>query len=247
MKNNFSNQADLYARFRPNYPAELYEYILGEVKHKRIAWDCATGNGQVAVELARQFSQVEATDISQKQLNHAVPATNINYQASLAESTPFPDNHFDLITVGQAVHWFNFDEFYKEVNRVAKPMAVIAIWGYGLIQAEETINNVILDYYSHEIRPYWDIERKHVDNRYTDIPFPFSNIQEQSYKMQKKWTITQLDGYLNTWSAIQNFIKQEGYNPVTHFIEKIKPLWPKENQTIEFIFPVFLKCGTVNK
>lgn len=247
MKDNFSNQADLYAQFRPTYPAELYEFILRKVNHEQVAWDCATGSGQVAVELAKIFGLVEATDISQKQLNYAVPATNINYQVSLAEITPFPDNHFDLITVGQAIHWFNFDEFYKEVNRVAKPGAVIAIWGYGLIQAEKTINHAILDYYSYEIRPYWDIERVHIDNRYSDIPFPFSHVQEKSFEIQKEWTIAQLEGYLNTWSAIQNFIKQEGYNPVTHFIEKIKPLWPEGNQIMGFNFPVFLKCGTVDK
>ena len=79
MKDNFSTQAAEYAQFRPTYPAELYDFLLSLTNGRNIAWDCATGNGQVARELAKHFKQVFGTDISENQLKNAAKADNISY------------------------------------------------------------------------------------------------------------------------------------------------------------------------
>src|SRR5450631_1709703 len=131
-KDLFSNQAGDYARYRPSYPAALIEYIARFVSEKKLAWDCATGNGQAAVLLSDYFEKVIATDLSEKQLLQAAPKENIVYSAGKAEQTSFADNSFDLITIAQAYHWFQFSDFEKEATRVAKPGAVIAAWGYNL-------------------------------------------------------------------------------------------------------------------
>ena len=55
MKDNFSKQSSLYAQFRPAYPKELFQFLLPLVPAKNAAWDCGTGNGQVAVKLSRLF------------------------------------------------------------------------------------------------------------------------------------------------------------------------------------------------
>ena len=60
----FSTQAAAYARYRISYPAALYAWLLPQVPGRRRAWDCATGNGQVAAVLARHFEHVAATDLS---------------------------------------------------------------------------------------------------------------------------------------------------------------------------------------
>ena len=72
MKDFFSSQSKVYAAFRPTYPKELYQFIFRHLTEKKVAWDCATGNGQVAQYLASYFNEVYATDISQQQLDHAV-------------------------------------------------------------------------------------------------------------------------------------------------------------------------------
>jgi len=72
MKDNFSNQSFLYAKFRPSYPAALFEFILSLVPDKQSAWDCGTGNGQIAGVLADSFEIVYATDISKNQLANAI-------------------------------------------------------------------------------------------------------------------------------------------------------------------------------
>jgi hypothetical protein len=55
------------------------DFILGYASRRDRAWDCATGNGQVAVALSKHFKQVAASDVSQAQLDNAVKAPNIEY------------------------------------------------------------------------------------------------------------------------------------------------------------------------
>ena len=131
-KDLFSEQSKIYARFRPTYPKELFYYILQFVEERKTAWDCATGNGQAAKVLADYFEKVEASDISQAQINNAVRKPNIQYHICPAEQTAFADNSFDLITVAQAYHWLNWKKFHDEATRVGKPNAVIAVWAYYL-------------------------------------------------------------------------------------------------------------------
>ena len=109
MKDNFSKQANLYAKFRPGYPAELFDFLFSLVTEKKAAWDCGTGSGQVALQLSEYFDDVYATDTSASQIANAVSKENIHYSQVSAEETLFAENMVDLVTVGQAIHWFNFD------------------------------------------------------------------------------------------------------------------------------------------
>jgi SAM-dependent methyltransferase len=247
MKDNFSKQANIYAKFRPDYPPELYDFILKNTDNRSTAWDCATGNGQAAKVLGQYFKTVYATDISQKQLDNAVKADNVFYSISPAEKTLFADHTFDLITVAQAVHWFNFEAFYEEVKRVAKPDATLAIWGYGTLRfdIEREIDKRMWDFYTQKVGSYWDFERSYIDAEYKTLPFTFKEITPPQYNMVFKWQRDELEGYLNTWSAVQNFIKKEGYNPVSEFIFEISPYWGEQERKMVRL-PLFLKMGKVH-
>ncbi len=241
MKDRFSQQAKTYAKFRPEYPPELYDFILKNTENRETAWDCATGNGQAAKVLAQHFEKVYATDISQKQIDNATQAGNIEYSISSAEITPFDDNTFDLITVAQAAHWFDFDKFYAEVKRVAKPNATLAIWGYGTLSAdEEEIDKLLQNFYRNVVGKYWDAERKHIDSHYETLPFPFENAISARFSMVFNWHRHELEGYLNTWSSVQNFINTEGYNPTPNLMLDLEAYWNEFNR-VSVRFPIFLK------
>lgn len=244
-KDLFSQQAAIYAKYRPVYPHELFEYILSFVKHRSAAWDCATGNGQAAVELAHYFDRVIATDHSEKQLQQAIPHQKITYALAGIENTHLPDNSFDLITVAQAYHWFDFDAFHREVLRVAKPEAVVAIWGYSLIQSNEPdLQSLIHHFYKEKTGPYWDAERKYVDDHYTTVSFPYQELPARSFEIKVQWTKADLTGYLNTWSSVQHFMKANGYNPVDELAPALSSVWP-DDELRSFYFPLFLRLGIV--
>jgi len=244
LKDNFSKQAVNYAKYRPNYPDSLYQEILKTVDRFDKAWDVGTGNGQVAQTLSLYFKEVFATDISEKQIQQAVKKVNIQYTIAPAEHTLFPNDHFNLITVAQAIHWFKFDDFYSEVKRVAKPDATIAVWGYGLLNISKEIDAYIEAFYSKTIGPYWDSERKLIDDAYTTIPFPFEIIPTPSFEMEYQWNLSDLEGYLNTWSSVQHYISQNGTNPVPVLINKLAALW-REEELKKVTFPIFLKLGKI--
>lgn len=248
IQDKFSTQASTYKKYRPTYPRGLYEILLNLVETKTACWDCGTGNGQVAVELAKHFDQVYATDISQKQLDQTTPKENITYQIARAEQTAFPDHQFDLITVAQAMHWFDFKAFYQEVKRVGKQDSILSIWGYGLLRIEPQINKLIDHFYHEIIGTYWNEERKHIDRAYASIPFDFEQIPvTHELFINTHWMIEQLEGYFNSWSSVQNFKQiHPEIDPVAPTISDIKKYW-KAYESKLVRFPIFIKIGRINK
>ncbi|MDB5208530.1 MAG: class SAM-dependent methyltransferase [Flavisolibacter sp.] len=246
-KDLFSNQADAYAKYRPTYPPELFDYILSFVNEKECAWDCATGNGQAALVLADQFTKVEATDLSEAQLKYAVQKENIHYQVSTAEQTPFADNSFDLITIATAYHWFDWKAFHKEATRVCKKNAVVAAWGYHVFfSTDENITSIIQHFYHDIIKRYWDKERQYVDDRYASVEFDFAPLPSKDFDLVLNWNKEGLLGYLSSWSAVQNYIQKKGSSPLSLIEEDLEKAWPG-NDDKEFHFPLFLKIGRVRK
>lgn len=246
-KDLFSRQSDLYAKYRPTYPKELYEHILSFVKEKDIAWDCATGNGQAAVVLADYFKKVIATDISAAQIEKATRKENIDYSICAAESTPFANNTFDLVTVAQAYHWIKWTEFKKEVTRVCKRNAVIAAWTYyHHSTGDDNIDKAVRGFYEEVTKPYWDYERKYVEEKYKTVEFDYELLPVKDFETVLHWKREDLLGYISSWSAIQNFIKANGNSPISIIEEKIKKLWPEDEEK-KVVFPVYLKLGRIVK
>ncbi|WP_035673425.1 class I SAM-dependent methyltransferase [Flavobacterium sp. 83] len=243
MKDNFSKQASEYSKFRPQYPDEMIDYLVSFVDNKDIALDIATGNGQVAHKLSRFFKTVYGIDISQNQLANAISAQNIIYKVAAAEDTFFGDHKFDLITVAQAVHWFDFDLFYKEIYRILKPDGIFAVLGYGLFSTNTDSDKILRNFYSNIVGPYWDVERKYLDENYKTIPFPFDEIVAQSFENHFTWTFEELIGYLETWSATQHYISKKNKNPLDLIYDELKISWQKNDKKV--VFPWLLRIGKV--
>lgn len=227
-KDYFSNQAKMYAAYRPSYPDELYAFIFANVHCFDKAWDCATGNGQVARHLCSHFKMVHATDISQQQLNHAFQAPSIVYSKQPPESTSFANASLDLITVAQALHWFDSDKFFAEVKRVGKKNSVLAVWGYSNTSVDDSINSLLNDFYANTVGAYWDNARRQVENEYAHINYPFHNRVEKKFQLTVQWTFRQFIGYLQSWSATQQFIEARGVDPTEEFSKILSIYWPAD-------------------
>jgi hypothetical protein len=239
----FSAQAADYARYRIDYPAALYDWLLPQVPARERAWDCATGNGQVAAVLADSFVRVDATDLSENQLAQALPRHNIHYQTARAEQTPFPNQRFDLITVAQAVHWFEPEAYHAEVRRVARAGAVLAEWGYGLVEVSPEIDPLIQHFYRNTMGPYWDENRWHIDDEYARIPFPFADVRRARFAVQRQWSAEWFLQYLRTWSSVVKYQQERGEDAVLLIANELAQLW--ENGERPVTFPVFARAGLV--
>lgn len=242
MKDLFSAQSQLYQQARPSYPLVVVQELLKYVPAHDFAWDCGAGSGQFTQLLVPYFEQIVATDLSANQLQHAPYFENVSYQVQAAEETTFPAQCFDLISVSQAIHWFDFDVFYEQVKRTLKPDGVFAVLGYGLIHVEHPIlNEEIQQLYQITLNGYWDTERHYIDEHYQTIPFPFKEIAMPAFKIQLEWSFEQLMDYLSTWSAIKHYVEQNGADP----LDRIRNL-SSIDQRLKIEFPVLLRVGKLD-
>jgi SAM-dependent methyltransferase len=228
MKDNFSTGSANYAQFRPTYPAALFDLLFLLVPGREQAWDCGTGNGQVAIVLAAEFKRVFATDISAAQLQSATPHERIEYSVQSAEKTGFPDRSFDLITVAQAIHWFDFDAFYREVDRTLRPGGLLAVIGYDLIRLGPAVDAMLDGFYRDIVGPFWDRERRYIDEQYRTIPFPYTDIAAPAFDIAVEWSFEHLIGYMGTWSAVKHYQKANGHDPVALVYDALKEAWGQE-------------------
>jgi SAM-dependent methyltransferase len=241
-KDHFSKQAADYAKFRPRYPRELFEYLGNIAPSRQLAWDCGTGNGQASVGLATAFDRVIATDASEKQIANAQPHERVEYRAAPAESSGIASETVDLIMVAQALHWFDLDRFYDEVRRVLKKNSVLAASAYNLLHIEPAIDEVINRYYYEVVGPFWPPERKLVEN-FAELPFPFHELDPAEFEMTAQWNLDRLVGYLGTWSSTQRFIAETDGDPLEQISDELRTGWGDPQRTRKVRWPLTLRVG----
>ena len=242
-KDHFSGLAAEYAKFRPHYPDELFEHLASISPRHELAWDCATGNGQAALALASHFDCVIATDASEQQIANAQPHNRVEYRVAPAEASGLTDRSIDLVTVAQALHWFDLPRFFAEAKRVLKGDGVIAVWAYTLLRISPEIDSIIQHFYRETTDPFWPPERRLVDAGYRSIEFPFEELSPPKFMLRTRWNLDQLFGYLRTWSATKKFIAAKGFDPVDNLATEIRPFWSEPESPRETTWPLHLRVG----
>lgn len=240
---HFSGHAGDYARYRPRYPKSLFNYLNSLVSGHQLAWDCATGNGQVALDLTAYFDCVIASDASYPQVSKAAIHPKIHYSVANAEWPPFAPSSIDLITIGQALHWFATDHFMSQAKQILRPGGVIAAWSYGLAKISPSIDAIIEKLYEEILGPYWPEERRLVEQGYAGIPFPFATIEAPEFAMTAEWNLAQWVGYLETWSALQRYMKARNSNPIDLIFADLIAAWGDKQATRTIIWPLSFKLG----
>lgn len=240
---HFSTVAKHYAAFRPEYPAAVYQWLNTLCPAQSSVWDVGCGSGQATRALAEHFSQVIATDISATQLAQAEVRANIEYLCAGETCAAIADDSIDLITVAQALHWFDLPLFYAEVKRVLKPSGLLAVWTYSPISLpDEKLNQVVQDYYDTIAKPWWPPGREHVDNGYRDLPFPFPELPDPGIAMTHSMTIDSLCGYVRTWSASARYLEAMKTDP-TEILRQHLSKQIAEHQPFEVCWRLRMRAG----
>ena len=241
-KDHFSSVSRLYQAHRPSYPEALFAYLSSLSTSKACAWDCGTGNGQAAVGLSRFFSQVIATDASKNQIAHAIAFPNIRYLVSSAEQTPIESESVDLITVAQALHWFDIEAFFKEANRVLKKSGILAVWSYGMLEIDPALDALIHSFAYEKLGPYWPEERKLVESKYAEIQFPFEALSPAKFEMQAKWKPGDLLAYIGTWSSVKKYAEENRINPVIALEKHLEEVWKAGYKLVNWPLTLKISC-----
>lgn len=243
-RDHFSVQAELYARCRPTYPPELFEFILAHLPERKLCWDCATGSGQAACTLAEHFEAVLATDASPQQLERAQPHPRVTYRRALASESGLADQSVDLVTAATALHWFDLEPFYAEARRVGKPHALLAAWSYAPKVHVTPELDALLDEFSQEyLASWWAPEIAYPVQGYRTLPFPFEEIETPTVEARMEWTLDQLLGYIFTWSAVQAHLRERGVNPLDALVPDLERAWGDRAQPRLVRWPMSFRLG----
>lgn len=221
----FSDHSNLYAQARPRYPDQLFKYLAEQCQETERAWDCGTGSGQSAISLARYFSRVDATDVSREQILNAAEHPRVRYAVEPAEKTAFPDASFDLITVAQALHWFDFAKFWPEVQRTLKPGGIFSAWAYTWFHVSDRVDAVVERDLLEPIRRYWAPQNRLAWDGYRNVTFPFEELVVPKIQMNLAWNIDELVAYVRTWSATRRYIEANGQGFLESLADRLKGAW----------------------
>ena len=242
-KDHFSGHAALYAKYRPDYPPALYQFLSTLTPTHDYALDCATGSGQAALGLARYFDCVIGTDGSVSQLLNAQAHARVHYVANLAEQPAFRDGSIDLVAAAQAAHWFDHPRFYAGVRRVLKPDGVLAVWTYGLARIDHAVDALVREFYDTTIGGYWPPERRFVEGAYKTLPFEFNEVPTPAMELRLEWDLDALMGYFSTWSAVQRYVKALQVDPLPALRQKLERVWDPAGEQRSVVWPLHLRVG----
>ena len=129
----FSGRVESYRLHRPGYPPAIVDLLARECRLSRssVIADVAAGTGLLTeIFLARGF-HVIAVEPNQQMREACFTLTSqypqLQCVKGTAEATGLADHFVDLITVGQAMHWFDLPGTRSEFARVLKPGGRCAI------------------------------------------------------------------------------------------------------------------------
>jgi SAM-dependent methyltransferase len=242
-KDHFSGHAADYAAYRPTYPEALFEHLASLPRRRAVALDCATGNGQAAVGLAERFERVMAIDASAQQLASARPHPRIEYRVARAEQTGVAGGSVDLVSVAQAVHWFDFDGFYAEARRVLAPGGAVAVYTYNFARVDAAFDRVLDRLAREVVGPYWPPERRWVDEEYRTLPFPFEEAATPRIENQAHWDLGRLLLYVATWSACRRYREATGRDPIKMVQDELTAAWGDPARPRRVRWPIFMRAG----
>ena len=238
MTDRFGPAAAQYAAYRPRYPAALFDALATHAPRRAVAWDCATGNGQAAVALAERFQQVVASDLSAGQLAHAAAHPRVAYVRARAEAAPLAPRSVDLVTVAQALHWFDCAAFWTEARRVLVPGGVVAVWCYTLVRVTPAVDTVVGRFYHETVGPWWPPQRALTDDGYRSLALPFAEIALPPFTIETRLTLDAFLGYLGTWSAVAAYRAARGADPVAALGRELAGVWGDAAQPVRWALGV---------
>lgn len=238
----FSSVANSYRRYRPSYPPALFTFLAEQAPQRKVALDIGAGNGQAAAGLAHFFEQVVAIDPSEEQIANALPTAGVQFHVARAENTGCRDACADVITVGQALHWFDQEAFFAEADRLLVPGGLLAIFTYGGLHINEPIDALIETFYKDVVGAYWPDERAQVEAKYSEAALPFEPVDTPPFRMRTKWTLDELLGYLETWSSSRRFREAQGHFATDAIREELTALWGDEvRRVVHWELTVFVR------
>jgi SAM-dependent methyltransferase len=243
---HFSGVADTYVSHRPRYPEALFDWLAEVAPGRSLAWEPGAGSGQASIGLAGRFDHVVATDLSEEMIGRAPAHPRVAYSVGVAEGSGLPNQSVDIVAVAQALHWFDQDRFHAEVRRVLVPGGVVAAWSYGILNVQgPEVHRAFREFYDQVLAPWWPAERRHVEEGYRTLSFPFETLISPAFQMTVRWPLPTLLGYCRSWSAVARYRRARNEDPIVSLEARLAPVWGDPAARRIISWPLAVRAGRV--
>lgn len=245
----FSDRVDNYVKYRPHYPPELLELLqreLGLRPYHTIA-DVGSGTGILAELLLRNGNTVygiepnaEMRGAAEQLLHSYANFTSVN---GTAEHSKLPDHGIDLITAGQAFHWFNRDAAKREFSRILAPHGRVAIvWN-----DRRTATTPFLQAYEQLLADfatdYREVNHKNIGEATMQEFFAPAGCRKAVFNNVQRFDFEGLQGRLLS-SSYAPLEGQPQHAPMMENLRNIFSQYAREN-TVEFGYDTTVYYGTM--
>lgn len=209
-------------------------------------------------QIAEHYEQVIATDVSEAQLNRAMPHPKVRYihtPLSISDDELINllggESSVDLVTVAQAVHWFDLPEFYSLVTRVLrKPGGILAVWCYNDIVVSPTFDPMMKRFHDTTL-PFWNPSIQNLFDGYRKLPFPFEDVGLGSEGKPLELDIPKelsFQGFLKmvkSWSAVAT-AKEQGVDLLYEkMVSELESAWGGSKLVRSITYKAFMLAGKV--
>lgn len=189
-----SFKAVSYMTARPTYPEKLFNYIASYNQEHNPSGnfagtkglDIGCGPGEATAPLTKVVDYITGLDPSQVMIKAAsekyknIPNVSFTLGSDQTFANQFPVRSLDLITVAQAIHWFEFPEFFLNAHKVLKPNGTLAFWGYvdHIYVGHPKATQITLDYcYGQKyLGPFWQQPGRDRLRAMLDVAQPPNNL-----------------------------------------------------------------------
>lgn len=245
----FSEKVHNYIKYRPDYPAEVIEYLKKEtgLTSDSLVADIGSGTGIFTRHLLDMGCKVFAVEpnnpmrLGAEEQLKAYP--NFISISATAENTLIPDHSIDLIVSAQAFHWFIVDSARKEFQRILKPGKFVAIiWNKRL----EDVDAFSLSYdelLQQQTPDYKEVNHRKLNHNDFAAFFKNGNYKKISFPNHQLFDEDGLIGRASSSSYVPLPDTAEGQA----FINKLKQLFAKyqQNGSVTFHYNTEVYLGQV--
>lgn len=233
-KGRFSSRVENYAKYRPNYPNEIIGFLntsIGLTKGAIIA-DIGSGTGISAKLFLDNGNEVYGIEPNAEMRStgekYLINYTNFHSIDASSEYTKLESESVDIITSGQAFHWFEPEATKKEFLRILKPGGFVVI----INNRRKFSNSKFMNEYMELIEKY--SEREGGNSLNTDLPkfFGLKTIDKEIFSNPQVYNLERLKGDLVSYSYIPN----EEDPRFNYMISELELLFKKYNKNGTLIF-----------
>jgi ubiquinone/menaquinone biosynthesis C-methylase UbiE len=240
MKTPYSLKAELYDKYRWDYPAEAIQWIVKttNIKNSSVISDLGAGTGKLTRHFIPYSNHIYAVepDMNMSRILIDKQFKNIsiirNYSHELKE---IPDNSVDLIIAAHALHWFDFEKTIIELNRIAKENCfIVSVNNQSISENEKTKDiDAVLNQYKKNIsylKQQYNVMNYFKNNQIQEKTFDF--IQENNQ-----------ESYLGELSSVSYFPDKTDGDIYLKFKKDVERIFHKYSKNGKLYFSCQTKVG----